>query len=377
MIGILDRAGYFADYLVRSPESFDLLRVTQGDVFSRATLVRELVAETNRIDDASHLVRVLADYRRRETLRIAVGEMLHGNSPDQTSQQLTFVADAILQSVLEFVQRQWVHRHGTPRGPDGAPIGLCVLALGDYAGEEIDFECRLQLMVLTDLAGNSDGADPLSADEYFESMAQEICQLMAGEPGRNSAGDAVDEQSDGPAKDHEAIGYIIDLSLRPGGKTGPIASTRVAAMRYFQSQGRTWQRQAMLRLRAAAGDLSLADRFMDEFSSWVYPRFLSSSDWAGLRSLRRRIAGAGASRGGIADIQLTVQFLQLICGRESPAARSANTTEAMNALAAQGLLSMREHNTLSANYRSLRHLRHQMQGLFGPAQSHVPDDQQS
>ncbi|MEL7337561.1 MAG: glutamate-ammonia-ligase adenylyltransferase, partial [Planctomycetota bacterium] len=72
-----------------------------------------------------------------------------------------------------------------------------------------------------------------------------------------------------------------------------------------------------------------------------------------------------------------VQFLQLICGRESPAARSANTTEAMNALAAQGLLSMREHNTLSANYRSLRHLRHQMQGLFGPAQSHVPDDQQS
>ena len=152
-------------------------------------------------------------------------------------------------------------------------------------------------------------------DEFFAKVVSEVVRLLSAHTDRGLA-------------------YRIDLRLRPEGHRGPLARSLASTLSYYDSLGRTWERQALIKVRPAAGDLALGQRFVQAVEPFVYRKYLTFAEINEIKALKRRIeqkasqAGVSATevktgRGGIRDIEFTIQFLQLLNGGDLPAVRHA------------------------------------------------------
>src|SRR5262249_48593500 len=153
--------------------------------------------------------------------------------------------------------------------------------------------------------------------EFFAKLVTEVLRLLSAHTDRGFA-------------------YRIDLRLRPGGRRGPLARSLASTLSYYDAMGRTWERQALIKLRPVAGHLALGREVVTAVEPFVYRKYFSFSEINEVKALKRRMehrsAVAGADeldvktgRGGIRDIEYTVQFLQLLNGGDLPAVRQRNT----------------------------------------------------
>src|SRR5262249_27277837 len=183
------------------------------------------------------------------------------------------------------------------------------------------------------------------------------------------------------------VAYRVDLRLRPEGQHGPTVPSMDSALRYYDLSGRTWERQAFVKARAAAGDLDFGQEFLAQLEPWIYRRYLSRADITGIKALKRRIEqkvkseGADQSNvktghGGIRDIEFTIQFLQLLSGGELAELRSGNTLEAIAMLEGGGCLTHQERSILEENYAFLRKTEHRLQMMFDLQTHLLPSSQQ-
>src|SRR5262249_26291584 len=156
--------------------------------------------------------------------------------------------------------------------------------------------------------------------------------------------------------------YRVDLRLRPEGRRGPLARSLTSTLSYYDTLGRTWERQALIKVRPVAGDSGLGEAFLRAFEPFVYRKYLSFSEINEIKALKRRIekntGRAGETdtdvktgHGGIRDIEFAIQFLQLLNGGELPEVRQRNTLLAMQALEQVGCLTDQEYQILSDAYR--------------------------
>ena len=175
--------------------------------------------------------------------------------------------------------------------------------------------------------------------------------------------------------------YRVDLRLRPEGSHGAMVISRAAALHYYDLLGRTWERQAFVKARPVAGDLELGREFLEALEPWIYRRYLTAADIAGIKALKRKIeqqsrqVGAGrrdvkAGHGGIRDIEFVIQFLQLLNGGDLPVVRTGNTLEAIACLEHAGCLTIQERSVLEENYAFLRKIEHRLQIMLD-LQTHV------
>ncbi|MCA9184630.1 MAG: hypothetical protein KDA99_03395, partial [Planctomycetales bacterium] len=228
-----------------------------------------------------------------------------------------------------------------------------------------NYSSDIDLMFLYDEEGKTTGPKSLANSEYYARLCRGIVKLLT------------DTTEWGAA-------YRVDLRLRPEGKNGPIATSRVAAMHYYDVLGRTWERQALVKARPVAGDLEFGLRFLTELEPWIYRRYLTRADITGIKALKRRIEkqtlGAGTDQrnvklghGGIRDIEFVIQFLQLLNGGDLPELRTTNTLEAIMRLEQAGCLNMQERAILEENYALLRKIEHRLQIMLD-LQTHVLPD---
>jgi glutamate-ammonia-ligase adenylyltransferase len=165
------------------------------------------------------------------------------------------------------------------------------------------------------------------------------------------------------------------MRLRPEGERGPLVISLPAALSYYDNRGRTWERQAYIKARPVAGDLALGRELLDQLQPWIYRRYLSGADIAGIKALKRRIEqrthreGGDArnvktGHGGIRDVEFVIQFLQLLNGGDLPELCTGNTLEAIVKLEKVGCLSNPERTILEANYSFLRKIEHRLQIMF-------------
>ena len=182
--------------------------------------------------------------------------------------------------------------------------------------------------------------------------------------------------------------YRVDMRLRPEGRQGPLVARVDHALAYYDTRGRTWERQAFVKARAIAGDLELGQGVPAPTRPWIYRRYLSLADITGIKALKRKIekhaedAGVAernvkTGRGGIRDIEFVIQFLQLLNGGAIPNVRTGNTLDAIERLEAAGCLTHQERTILEDNYSFLRKVEHRLQIMFD-LQTHdlpVSDDE--
>ncbi len=366
LLKIFSTSQYLSDILIRDPESYDGLRLSAGQPVSRMMLVRELRDEILKAKSSQAALATLRRFKRRETLRVAYGDIIGQQDLSTVTTQISYIADAICQASINYAEIILQHRDWSWPVQEGRRCPFVVISMGKLGGNELNYSSDIDLiMVYGHDAMNSNQGKRYSNAEYFQKLASELVKMMSE---TTSLGFA----------------YRVDLRLRPHGSMGSLVRTADATLTYYDIEGRTWERQALVKARPSAGNLKFGENLIEQLNSFVYLNRLSLSDIDRIKSLRGRMERKGKSTGensanvktgpgGIRDIEFTVQFLQLLHGRYYPELKTTNTLEALSQLLQTGLLTDQEYLTLDQNYRWLRRLEHRLQLLFDLQTHQIPD----
>ncbi len=358
LLALFAASQMFSDLLAQHPDYLDMIRVPLRRSPGQAELREALQADVAAARDDPGVLRAFRRFRHRQLLRIGTNDIIRDRPLEEVTRDITRVADAALEVALATALRTVSRRFGEPVTPAGEPIASVVLAFGKLGGEELNYSSDIDLMFIYAEEGETRGKRTTAvwADEFFARVVSEVVRLLAAHTDQGQA-------------------YRVDLRLRPEGQRGPLARSLASTLAYYDSMGRTWERQALIKVRPVAGDLALGRRFLQAIEPFVYRKYLSFAEINEIKAHKRRIeqrtSRAGASQsevktghGGIRDIEFTIQFLQLLNGGDLPAVRQRNTLAALAALEQAGCVTHQEYRVLDDAYRFLRKTEHRLQLLF-------------
>ena len=294
---------------------------------------------------------------------------------DQVTQAVTELAEFALDTACREASAELDALHGAPvSSVNGQPTRLWVVGMGKLGARELNVSSDIDLIYVYDhdgdTPGNAAGDGKLSNQEYFGRMVKRLYALI------------------GDITEHGFV-FRVDLALRPNGNSGPTAVSLDALEEYFQVQGREWERFAWLKSRVVAPLACIADRSAQALRSVVLPfvfrKYLDYNVFDALRVLHRQIRDQAArrsagrperandvklSRGGIREIEFTVQLLQVVRGGQFPELRTRPTLDALQRLAQAGLMQAAAADALAEAYVFLRRVEHRIQYL-DDQQTHV------
>lgn len=365
LLQIVSMSQFFADVLVLNPDLVSLVWSLPRHHPSSSELQSELSAEIQSAADDAGLLRAFRRFRQRHLLRIGINDVLRERPLEEVTRELSRLAEVILSIALKHAQRTLVQRFGHPTVA-GRSARLAVLAFGKLGGEELNYSSDIDLMVVYDGEGETSGRrSAISNGEFFARVVREVVRLLSSVTDRGFA-------------------YRVDLRLRPEGSRGPLARSVASTLSYYDTMGRTWERQALIKLRPVAGDLELGWEFIRAIEPFIYRKYFSFAEINEVKALKRRMEQLAArsgnddqdvktGRGGIRDIEYTVQFLQLLNGGDLPTIRQRNTLLALEALEIAGCLNSQETYILADAYRFLRKTEHRLQLLFDLQTHRLPN----
>jgi glutamate-ammonia-ligase adenylyltransferase len=364
---LLSTSQFFSDLLIANPDYLDMLRVPLRSSPSQQEMQDQLQAEVDAAFEDSAVLRAFRRFRQRQILRIGTNDIIRDRPLEEITRDISRVADAALEVALTTALRHTGNRFGQPYTTTREPARCVILAFGKLGGKELNYSSDIDLMFLYDEEGATRGKriTSISNDEFFGRVLSEVVRLLSAHTDRGQA-------------------YRVDLRLRPEGHRGPLARSLASTLVYYDTMGRTWERQALIKIRPVAGDQKLGEQFLQAIEPHVYRKYLSFAEINGIKALKRRIeqkAGrAGVSdrdvktgHGGIRDVEFAIQFLQLLNGGDLPDVRQRNTLLAMQALARAGCLTDQEYRVLEDAYRFLRKTEHRLQLLFDLQTHRLPE----
>jgi glutamate-ammonia-ligase adenylyltransferase len=356
---ILATSRYATDLLEREPEGVRMLGDTLTPLGSEAILDR-MRASAERQDDAGEAVRSIRAIRRRELFRIAVGELFGETDVATVGAALSRLTDATLEATLEVAGRSV----RAQRGLDRAPTRMAVVAMGRYGGFELSYGSDADVMFVHEPVSEDAGEE---ATAYAHGVANELRQLLLA-PGTDPA-------------------LVVDADLRPEGKQGPLVRTLASYAAYYAKWSKVWEAQALLRADAVVGDEGVRAGFTELVDPLRYPPDgITAADVVEIQRIKARVdrerlpRGADPhthlklGRGGLADIEWTVQLLQLRYAGQVPALRSPRTLTALDAARDAELLDADDHGALDRAWRSVSRLRNAITLVTGRSGDQVPRD---
>ncbi len=307
----------------------------------------------------------LRRYRAAASTRLIWRDLTGADDVDATLAGATVLAENCLQLALSALEQEFASRHGVVRAADGSVQQLVVFGLGKLGGGELNFSSDIDLVYAYPQGGESDGARPLAAEEYFARLGQRLARLL-------------DETT------AEGFSHRVDLRLRPFGTAGRVALSFAGMDQYFQREGRDWERYAWIKARAVAGDIAAGEAWLETLRPFVYRRYLDFTALDGLREMKAAITAEVARKdrlddikrgpGGIREIEFLAQALQLIRGGREAALRERRLLPALRALVESGQMAQADGDDLTCAYRFLRRVENRLQ-MLRDAQTHcLPTD---
>ncbi|XSC14657.1 bifunctional [glutamine synthetase] adenylyltransferase/[glutamine synthetase]-adenylyl-L-tyrosine phosphorylase [Angustibacter sp. McL0619] len=340
---VLARGRFVADLLERAPDTVQVLGHDSGlDPRTAEALRTEIVAVVGRHDDPVKAVAGARAVRRRELIRIATADLLGRLDLDDVERSLTSVAAALLEGVLTVASRVVEEQLGAP-----LPTRLLVVGMGRFGGRELGYGSDADVMFVH---------DPL--DGVDEAVAQEAALAVVGELRRLIGGPGPD-----PALE-------LDADLRPEGKQGALVRSLASYAGYYERWSLVWESQALLRATPLAGDGELADRFRALIDPVRWPQGgLSEVDVREIRRVKARVESERLprggdpgthlklGRGGMADVEWTVQLLQLRHAHVITGLRHTGTMTALRVAHENGLVDVEDAEVLAQSWTLASRLR--------------------
>jgi glutamate-ammonia-ligase adenylyltransferase len=337
LVAVLGASSALGDHLVANPDEWTVLATGKTGLPPNA----DGHLETG---EGPPTVPALRRAYRVALLRIAAADLTGGRGLEPTMAALSRLADETLAAAYEIALAGLPESVSEPR--------LAVVAMGKCGGNELNYVSDVDVIFVA--AGDED----LNAGTTVAARLIEICGQVA---------------------------WPVDAALRPEGSRGPLVRTLASHQAYYRKWARTWEFQALLKARPAAGDIALAQEWIDDLAPLVWHAAERPEAVADVRDMRRKIIeNVPADKvdreikrgpGGLRDIEFAVQLLQLVHGRIDESLREPGTLPALRALVNGGYVGRQDGETLLRGYRFLRSVEHRLQ-LQQLRRTHtVPDDQ--
>ena len=363
LVAVVGMSDALADHLVRHPVSVDLLRGVPQRAPSaaerRARLLAAVGADANAATPTASVLSSAADALRvayrDELLTTVVRDLVHGARVDDIAEELADLADAALEAGLAIARAELP--------ADAEPCRLSVIAMGKCGGRELNYVSDVDVIFVAEPVEGGDEEAALRTAQRLAAGVMRVC----GEPTA------------------EGTLWQVDAALRPEGKQGALVRTLASHVGYYERWAKTWEFQALLKARPAAGDRALGEAYVDAVAPFVWSAADGADFVADVQRMRQRVEDhipareadrqLKLGRGGLRDVEFSVQLLQLVHGRSDVMLRSPSTLVALEALATWGYVGREDGATLGAAYRFLRSFEHRIQ-LHELRRSHiVPEDE--
>lgn len=331
--------------------------ICQDDTEKQADMLMELLhtPPTNFAGQAA-LMAHLRHIKAKGALLAAIADMSGWWKLEQVTYFLSELAAGAVQLALDYLLLDAKKRGELPDIDEENPSkgsGLFILGMGKLGGFELNYSSDIDLIVFFDSqAQRYEGKQSLQ--HCMSRITRELVTIM-----QERTGD----------------GYVFrtDIRLRPDPSSTPPALSINAAMTYYETVGQNWERAALIKARAIAGDLQTAEQFQQMILPFIWRRNLDFAAIQDIHSIKRQIdhrtggtiklAGHNVKlgAGGIREIEFFVQVQQLIWGGRNPELRGRNTCEMLYKLAAAGIVEAGTAKELAESYYFLRTLEHRLQ----------------
>ncbi|MGH6770795.1 MAG: bifunctional [glutamine synthetase] adenylyltransferase/[glutamine synthetase]-adenylyl-L-tyrosine phosphorylase [Xanthobacteraceae bacterium] len=367
--GLADGSPYLWDLVCADPERLLALLESDPDEHFSAILAG-VVAAVAATSDEAEAMRELRRMKAEAALLIALADIGGVWTVTRVTAALTALADAAVGAAVRHVLGRAAHdsrlrpRDAT-RPEEGS--GYIVLAMGKIGAHELNYSSDIDLIVFYDAAASSlaPGVEPAP---FYVRLTRTLVKLL---------------------QERTPDGYVFrtDLRLRPDPASTQIAVSTAAALDYYESIGRNWERAAYIKARPCAGDIAAADKLLGDLSPFVWRKYLDFAAVADIHDMKRQIhayRGHGEiaveghnvklGRGGIREIEFFVQTQQLIAGGRHPELRGRETLATLAALADGEWIGAGARDDLAAAYAFLRSVEHRLQ-MVADEQTHtLPGD---
>ena len=370
---------FLTDLMIRYPDYLEWLE--QDPALHQAREVEEMkkiLGQAVGSHTGTHARRLAAiRAQRRELLRLGVRRMLALSDEMEMAGELSDLALATLALALEEVSAPLIHRFGEPmeEGEEGAApftrrAGFAIIAMGKLGGRELNFSSDIDLLFIYSdegrTAGLADQTGRITNHLFFTRLAEALTSYLA---------DPSDEGSF----------YRVDTRLRPDGESGPLVRSLQACEIYYETQARLWEKLALLKARAVAGDTRLGQAFESMSRPLVFDPLHTGEIIPQIYDLKQRIDHEiglrnGAERevkrgaGGIREIEFLVQTMQMLQGAHDPRMWTPRTLEAIERLHTGGLIEPARAEQMARDYLFLRTIEHRLQMVHLRQTHMIPEE---
>jgi [glutamine synthetase] adenylyltransferase / [glutamine synthetase]-adenylyl-L-tyrosine phosphorylase len=367
--GIAETAPYLWDLISTDPARF--ARFTDNDPDKEFSL---LLSEARRLsvmaDSPAEVMSILRRMKADAALLIALADIGGVWPVARVTKALTDVAETALNAAIHHLLGQAASRGklilSDPAHPE-AGSGYIVIAMGKMGAYELNYSSDIDLMVFFDAAA-AKLARNVEPQSFYVHLTRDLVKLL---------------------QERTSDGYVfrVDLRLRPDPSSTQIAMSSAAALEYYEHRGQNWERAALIKARACAGDIAAGEKLLHDLSPFVWRRYLDYAAIADVHAMKQQIhayRGHGAiaveghniklGRGGIREIEFFAQTQQLIAGGRHRELRGRETVATLKALADGGWIDTTARDELAAAYDFLRRVEHRLQ-MMNDEQTHtLPSD---
>lgn len=370
LMRILGNSPFTADLIISAPDSVKLL----GDGAHGPKLLEtpfdqactSLVRAAGRHDDPDFAINVARSMRRAELSRIASADLLGMLSVHDVCKRLSSVWDAVLEAALNAEIATSLRDRAAEGLGETAPAAITVIGMGRLGGAELGYGSDADVMFVCDPA---EGVPENDAVRW----AIEVCDRMRTRLSKPTG--------DPPLE--------VDLGLRPEGRSGAVVRTLESYDQYYQRWGESWEVQALLRATWIAGDPDLGERFLRMIDKYRYPAGgISDKTIREVRRMKARVdnerlpRGADRNthtklgRGGLSDIEWTVQLLTMMHAHEYPGLHNTSTIETLHVIREEGIIPAEQVDILEEAWNTATRARNAIVLVRGKRMDQIPHQAQ-
>jgi [glutamine synthetase] adenylyltransferase / [glutamine synthetase]-adenylyl-L-tyrosine phosphorylase len=372
LLALLSGSSFLSDWLTASPDllkshAFEpdyLVYPRQKQGLQRE--VQERCAEALQARSYEVALGHVRSFKKQEMLRIALRDLAHIGGLEQIVLELSNVADVCLDAVYQVCRQRLIDRLGQPYHRDASstwqPTEFSVLGLGKLGGQELNYSSDVDVIFIYSDEGwvfkqpprraNETGTG-MSNHQFFSRLAETFIEAVSQTAPQGRL-------------------YRIDLRLRPEGQAGPLVRSLQSYENYYAQWGQIWERMMLIKGRGVAGNPSLAEEFLELIQPFRYARSLGERVLREVAAMKQRIEqevvkqdeidrNVKLGRGGIREVEFTVQVLQVLHGGKIPFLQERQTLAVLEKLVAYNLMSAGESLALASAYRFLRDVEHRLQ----------------
>lgn len=351
---------FLANFSVKNPEAL-FHAIQHIKIFESREDIENTLSTMVKGADYTRALMLFRVFKRQEMIKITLRDIMKISSPVESMEQMSDLADAIIECACAFVKNSLVQKYGMPHEDSFAVVGL-----GKLGARELNYSSDVDLIfVYGPEKGQTGGIlgptgstiNVIDTHEFYCKLATDMSRFLS----QNT---------------EDGFVYRVDMRLRPDGQRGEAALSLGNYELYYESWGREWERIALIRARHIAGDKRLSDELMDMIRPFVWRKYLDFSTIEEIRGLKAKIDATfkrddiKRGYGGIREIEFFAQAFQLIYGGRELLLRQRSTLIALHMLWQKNLIGDEDAALLSDNYIYLRKIEHSIQ-MLNDIQTHV------